>query len=72
MLGYFVDPGSAALTEFLQAQRADRIRRVREIAARLAELGYPIEVEPLLEAAARRRSKHRPAGDRRRAGGRRP
>jgi predicted metal-dependent phosphoesterase TrpH len=52
VLGYFFDPGSAALTEFLQAQRSDRIRRVREIAARLAELGYRIEIEPLVEAAA--------------------
>jgi 3',5'-nucleoside bisphosphate phosphatase len=62
VLGYFVDPDSPALTQFLQAQRSDRIRRVREIAARLAELGYRIEIGPLLEAAARGgRSIGRPA-----------
>jgi 3',5'-nucleoside bisphosphate phosphatase len=62
VLGYFLNPGSTALTEFLQAQRSDRIRRVREIAARLAELGYRIEIEPLVEAAARGdRSIGRPA-----------
>lgn len=53
VLGYFFDPGSTALTGFLQVQRSDRIRRVREISARLAGLGYPIEIEPLVEAAAR-------------------
>jgi 3',5'-nucleoside bisphosphate phosphatase len=62
VLGYFLDPDSPVLTRFLQAQRSDRIRRVREIAARLAELGYRIEIEPLLEAAARGgRSIGRPA-----------
>ena len=62
VLGYFLNPGSTALTQFLQAQRSDRIRRVREIAARLAELGYRIEIEPLVEAAARGdRSIGRPA-----------
>lgn len=53
VLGYFFDPGSTALTQFLQAQRSNRIRRVREIGARLAELGCRIEIEPLVEAAAR-------------------
>lgn len=52
VLGYFFDPASAVLTEFLQTQRFDRIRRVRDIGARLAELGHPIEIEPLVEAAA--------------------
>lgn len=62
VLGYFLDPGSTALTQFLQAQRSDRIRRVREIAARLAELGYRIEIEPIVELAARGgRSIGRPA-----------
>jgi predicted metal-dependent phosphoesterase TrpH len=62
VLGYFLNPGSTALTQFLRAQRSDRIRRVREIAARLAELGYRIEIEPLVEAAARGdRSIGRPA-----------
>ena len=62
VLGYFLDPGSAVLTQFLHTQRSDRIRRVREIAARLAELGYRIDVEPLVEVASRGgRSIGRPA-----------
>jgi 3',5'-nucleoside bisphosphate phosphatase len=62
VLGYFLEPDSAVLTTLLQAQRSDRIRRVREIAARLAGLGYPIEIEPLVDAAAHSsRSIGRPA-----------
>ena len=62
ILGYFFDPLSAALGRFLTAQRADRIRRIREIGARLADLGYPLDVEPLLSAASQSgRSIGRPA-----------
>lgn len=62
VLGYFFESGSTVLTTFLQAQRSDRIRRVREIASRLAGLGYRIEIEPLLAAAAHgSRSIGRPA-----------
>ena len=62
ILGYFFDPLSAALDRFLTAQRTDRIRRVREIGARLGELGYPMDVEPLLAAASQgSRSIGRPA-----------
>ena len=62
VLGYFIEPGSATLTAFLASQREDRIRRVREIAARLADLGCPVDVEPLIGAAARAgRSIGRPA-----------
>lgn len=62
VLGYFLDPDSTVLTTFLQAQRSDRIRRVREIASRLGGLGYRIEIEPLLAAAAHAsRSIGRPA-----------
>lgn len=53
MLAYFVDPANAGLLEFLAAQRADRIRRVREIADRLAVLGFPVDVTALLAAAVR-------------------
>jgi predicted metal-dependent phosphoesterase TrpH len=53
LLGYFLDPGSARLAGFLEAQRADRVRRIRDIAARLARLGAPIDVERLLEHQAR-------------------
>jgi predicted metal-dependent phosphoesterase TrpH len=62
ILGYFLDPGNGSLTGFLRSQRADRIRRVREIAARLADLGYPVDANPLIESAARgNRSIGRPA-----------
>jgi predicted metal-dependent phosphoesterase TrpH len=62
VLGYFLDPESASLDAFLKTQRVDRVRRVRAMGARLADLGYPIDVEPLLEAAARgSRSIGRPA-----------
>ena len=62
VLGYFLDPADVVLTRFLQAQRSDRVRRVREIAVRLADLGYRIDVEPLVEAALRGgRSIGRPA-----------
>lgn len=44
VLGYFFDPHSPRLREFLRAQRADRVRRVDEMASRLAELGKPIDV----------------------------
>ena len=62
VLGYFLDPASSSLDAFLNAQRGDRVRRVREIGARLADLGYQVDVEPLLEAAGRSgRSIGRPA-----------
>jgi predicted metal-dependent phosphoesterase TrpH len=54
MLGYFVDPASAGLRDFLSRQRADRLRRVRDIGDRLAALGLPIDVESLLAGGARR------------------
>lgn len=49
VLGYFIDPRHEALRSFLEAQRSDRVRRVREIADRLAELGAPIDPEPLMK-----------------------
>ena len=52
MLAYFVDPSNAAFTTFLETQRSDRLRRVREIAVRLAALGSAIEYEPLVALAA--------------------
>jgi predicted metal-dependent phosphoesterase TrpH len=51
VLGYFFDPDSRVLADFLRAQRSDRIARVREIAKRLGELGHPIDVEALLARA---------------------
>jgi predicted metal-dependent phosphoesterase TrpH len=62
VLGYFIDPDSAALGEFLAGQRANRVRRVQDIGARLQALGMPIDVGALLAGAqAGGRSIGRPA-----------
>ena len=45
MLGYFFDPTSAELPDLLVQQRALRVSRVREIAARLAALEHAVDVE---------------------------
>jgi 3',5'-nucleoside bisphosphate phosphatase len=52
VLGYFIDPANQALARFLRTQRADRVDRVREIAARLRALGCDVDLEPMLERAA--------------------
>ena len=54
MLGYFFDPLSTTLATVLERQRALRVARVREMGARLAALGMPIDVESVLLAAAAR------------------
>jgi predicted metal-dependent phosphoesterase TrpH len=51
VLGYFLDPADAALGEFLAAQRVMRIARVEAIGERLAALGMPVELRPLLDEA---------------------
>lgn len=43
VLGYFVDTGAAWFQEFLRRQREERVARVHRMAARLAELGMPID-----------------------------
>jgi predicted metal-dependent phosphoesterase TrpH len=48
VLGYFVDPHHEPLRSFLEKQLSDRLRRVREIADRLAALGAPIDPKPLM------------------------
>jgi predicted metal-dependent phosphoesterase TrpH len=53
VLGYFFDPADTALAAFLAAQRRARVARVEAISARLAELGMPINVGALLDAAHR-------------------
>lgn len=53
VLGYFMDPGHPGLNEFLAAQRATRIARIERIGERLAELGMPVNLGPLLEEARR-------------------
>ena len=54
LLGYFVDPDSAALAAFLEGQRALRVARVRDIGLRLSTLGMQVDVEAVLQAAANR------------------
>ena len=48
MLGYFIDPSSAALGAFLRAQVDDRLRRARAVGDNLAALGAPIDIEALI------------------------
>jgi 3',5'-nucleoside bisphosphate phosphatase len=55
MLGYFVDISAPPLTEFLLQQRETRIDRVRRLAARLAELGMPVDVTRVTQSAKRSR-----------------
>ena len=57
MLGYFFDPSNPALGAFLAAQRSTRVARIIAIAERLASLGMPIDVGPLLADAARQEGK---------------
>jgi 3',5'-nucleoside bisphosphate phosphatase len=53
VLGYLFDPLHEALGAFLLAQRAARIARVEAIGSRLAALGVPVDVEPLVRQAGR-------------------
>lgn len=53
ILGYFLELPEA-LVAFLEAQRRERLARVRAIAERLARLGMPLDLEPLLGRAAER------------------
>jgi 3',5'-nucleoside bisphosphate phosphatase len=52
VLGYFIDPDNQELARFLEAQRADRIERVREIGSRLKALGCEIDVEAIIATSA--------------------
>lgn len=51
MLGYFFDPAEPQLAAFLAGQRTNRLQRVDAIGRRLAELGMPIDVAPILADA---------------------
>ncbi|MBP1635354.1 MAG: hypothetical protein H6Q10_1928 [Acidobacteria bacterium] len=51
VLGYFLDPLAPRLSAFLARQRVDRVRRLREMAARLDGLGLPVDVDRLFENA---------------------
>ena len=48
VLGYFFDRRHRPLAEFLESQRADRRRRVREMVERLAALGMPLDLDAML------------------------
>ncbi len=45
MLAYFLDNKQRMLSDFLGQQRADRVRRAREISTKLAGLGVPINID---------------------------
>ena len=61
ILGYFLEPDATALASFLGAQRADRVRRVREMAGRLEAMGCNVDVDAVLATASGTRSLGRPA-----------
>jgi len=54
VLGYGFDAAAGTLGMFLRTQREDRIRRVVEMAERLAQLGVSIDERTLLAAARER------------------
>jgi predicted metal-dependent phosphoesterase TrpH len=60
MLGYFIDPENGAFGEFLERQRADRVRRLGEMVDRLAGLGKPINRDKVLAEKEAGRSLGRP------------
>ncbi len=45
ILAYFLDNKQERLAPFLVRQRADRVRRAREMSKKLAELGVPINID---------------------------
>lgn len=57
VLGYFLDPDHAGLAAFLARQRQSRVSRVAAIAQRLASLGLPIDVAPLMTQAEQQRGR---------------
>lgn len=60
VLGYFIRREDAALAEFLERQRADRVRRVSAMADKLADMGKPVNRDALLAPRAKGRSLGRP------------
>jgi predicted metal-dependent phosphoesterase TrpH len=48
ILGYFLREDDPGLAAFLTGQRARRIERARAISGRLAALGLPVDLEPLI------------------------
>lgn len=60
VLGYFMRREDAALAEFLERQRADRVRRVSAMADKLADMGKPVDRGALLASRTGGRSLGRP------------
>lgn len=60
ILGYFIDVDSPTLATFIAGQREERLRRVHEMGHRLGDLGCPIDIDPILDAARSGRSVGRP------------
>lgn len=50
VLGYYFDPQSTTLAQFLTAQRVDRLRRVREVCDRLCSMGLHVAADDVLES----------------------
>jgi len=53
VLAYFISEDAPGLQDLLRLQRRNRIERARAIAERLAALGAPIDVAPLIEGATK-------------------
>jgi len=51
VLGYFVDRRSAALGDFLDGQRAQRIDRIRQMVEKLAALGVHLDADEIIAPA---------------------
>ena len=60
MLGYFFERNDTALSDFLERQRLDRLRRVHEMADKLVALGKPIDRESIISSRAPGKSLGRP------------
>jgi predicted metal-dependent phosphoesterase TrpH len=54
VLGYYLPESGVGLRRLLAAQREERVERAREIAARLARAGAPVDVDALLADASSR------------------
>jgi 3',5'-nucleoside bisphosphate phosphatase len=53
VLAYFLSDDAPGLADMLATQRSNRVQRAREIAVRLAAAGVPIDVDRLVDGAAR-------------------
>lgn len=51
LLGYFLDANPPGLAPFLKEQRDQRVDRARTMAARLLDLGAPIDIDQIIESA---------------------